>query len=113
MRTDPIADLLTRIRNAQRVGHKSVRAPLSNLSKNILEVLKEEGFIEAYTTTEGQKFEELEIELKYYNRGRPAIALARRVSRPGRRAYSQVSDLPKVHCGTWNFDCFNISGCDE
>ncbi|MCB0317629.1 MAG: 30S ribosomal protein S8 [Bdellovibrionales bacterium] len=99
MRTDPIADLLTRVRNAQRVGHKVVRVPLSNVSKSILDVLKEEGFIESYQQVSAGKFEELEISLKYYNRGRPAITLARRISSPGRRAYSSVKELPKVHCG--------------
>ncbi|MEZ4754479.1 MAG: 30S ribosomal protein S8, partial [Bdellovibrionota bacterium] len=90
---------LTRVRNAQRVGHKSVRVPHSKMAENILNVLQTEGFIDSFATVTDQKFKELDVTLKYYNHGRPAITLARRVSSPGCRSYSQVSDLPKVHCG--------------
>lgn len=95
---DPIADMLTRIRNAQEVNKKSVSMPVSTAKIAIAEVLKDEGYIlEFRTTGEGVK-QELEIELKYIN-GRGVIEKMRRMSRPGRRLYSGSGDLPRVQDG--------------
>ena len=95
MLTDPIADLLTRVRNGQRAEKVSVSMPSSKPKIAICKVLKEEGYIGNYTTTEiGQKTE-LAIELKYYH-GRPVIDQIRRISKPGLRVYKSKSELPVV-----------------
>lgn len=95
---DPIADMLTRIRNAQEVNKKSVSMPVSTAKIAIAEVLKDEGYILAFRTTgEGVK-QELEIDLKYIN-GRGVIEKMRRMSRPGRRLYSASGELPRVQDG--------------
>lgn len=101
MITDPIADVLTRVRNAQNAGHRSVRVRFSKVAKGILEVLKNEGFIEyVEQKKDGEgKWDEYEAGLKYYSDGKPGIQQARRMSRPGRRLYSQVGDIPQVECG--------------
>lgn len=101
MKTDPIADLLTRIRNAQRAGHKTVRAPMSSKNTRVLEVLKAEGFIDSFETKmdAADKFEEIEVYLKYYSTGQPAINGLRRVSKPGKRIYAGTSDIPRVEQG--------------
>ena len=101
MITDPIADVLTRIRNAQSAGHRSVRIRSSKAAKGVLDVLQSEGFIgyiEQKKDAEG-KWDEFEAGLKYYSNGKPGIKQARRMSRPGRRLYSGVGDIPKVECG--------------
>ena len=101
MVTDPISDLLTRIRNAQRAGHKSVRVQLSSQSRRMLELLKSEGFIGAFEekpALEGN-FKEYNVVLKYNTAGKPIISLAKRVSKPGRRVYLRANELPQVHCG--------------
>lgn len=95
---DPVADLLTRIRNAQQMGIKQVQLPYSNIKNEILRVLQEEGFIESYETkTDGAK-KDLSVTLKYYQ-GRPVIETINRVSRPALRIYKQCSKLPKVRGG--------------
>lgn len=101
MITDPIADVLTRIRNAQRAGHKTVRIRFSKMAGRILEVLKAEGFIEFYEQKKDAKgkWDEYEAGLKYYENGQPGIKTARRFSTPGRRFYSHVADIPTVECG--------------
>ena len=101
MVTDPIADLLTRVRNAQRAGHKSVRVQVSNQSRRVLELLKDEGFISSFEEKPAYEgnFTEYNVVLKYNPMGKPLISLARRVSKPGRRIYSRANELPKVHCG--------------
>jgi small subunit ribosomal protein S8 len=93
--SDPIADMLTRIRNAQMAEKVSVSMPASKLKAAIAEVLKEEGYIDGYSVRgEGGK-RELEIALKYYA-GRPVIERIERVSRPGLRIYRGSGNLPKV-----------------
>ena len=97
--TDPLGDMLTRIRNAQMRGKGKVSTPASKIRSNVLDVLQTEGFIRGYAHVEfdgGQP--EIEIELKYYE-GDPVIKEIKRVSKPGRRVYSSVGDLPRVHNG--------------
>lgn len=95
--SDPIADMLTRIRNAQMVEKQTVTLPFSKLKAAIAKVLKDEGYIEGYVVREGEKAE-LEIALKYHA-GRPVIDKIERVSRPGLRIYKGRHDLPQVMNG--------------
>jgi small subunit ribosomal protein S8 len=96
--TDPIADLLTRIRNAILAGHKVVEAPASNLKKEIARILFEKGYILSYKVVEGKTAQgTLKIALKYNPKSKqPAIKELQRISRPGLRHYSGVDDLPRV-----------------
>lgn len=97
--SDPLGDMLTRIRNGQRASKGSVRSPASKLRRNVLEVLRREGYIRGFETLElGDGKAELAIELKYHN-GEPVIRELRRVSTPGRRVYAGVKDLPSVYNG--------------
>jgi len=96
--TDPIADMLTRIRNAQMVGKTTVAMPASKLKVSIAQVLKDEGYIEDFARKENAGQPELEISLKYYA-GTPVIEKIERVSRPGLRIYRGRDDLPKVMNG--------------
>jgi small subunit ribosomal protein S8 len=97
--SDPLGDMLTRIRNAQMRGKTSVRSPASGLRGRVLDVLKEEGYIRGYAQVEYDTGKnEFEIELKYYE-GRPVIQEIARVSTPGRRVYSSVKQLPRVRNG--------------
>ena len=98
---DLIADLLTRIRNAQRVGHKTVRVTTSKMSKNVLELLKREGFIDTFSQKKDRedKFDVFEVHLKYYGPNLPAISTANKVSKSGRRIYFGATQLPKVYHG--------------
>jgi small subunit ribosomal protein S8 len=98
MMTDPIADMLTRIRNAQSSEKKSVAMPASKLKSAIAQVLKDEGYIEDFAVREGQGKPQLEIGLKYYA-GKPVIERIERVSRPGLRIYRPKDELPKVMNG--------------
>lgn len=91
---DPIADMLTRIRNGQTAAKKNVEIPASKIKKAIAEVLVEEGFLNSYSVGEG-KIPTMTVELKYYQ-GRPVIDELKRVSRPGLRIYKKVDELPKV-----------------
>ncbi|ANE56848.1 MULTISPECIES: 30S ribosomal protein S8 [Methylomonas] len=93
--TDPIADMLTRIRNGQSAGKKNVKMPSSKLKLAIAKVLKEEGYISDYKTEITGSHTEMTIELKYYN-GVPVIESVKRVSRPGLRIYKSKDELPKV-----------------
>jgi|SRR5579872_3696695 len=95
---DPIADMLTRIRNAQLVGEKQVTLPASNLKVSILKVLQEEGYINSYETAKINGKTNLSVTLKYYQ-GRPVIAKIQRVSRNGLRIYKGVNKLPVVRAG--------------
>lgn len=97
--TDPLGDMLTRIRNAQLRGRSKVMSPASKLREHVLDVLKDEGYIRGYAVVEkaGEK-PEIEIELKYFE-GRPVIQQIKRVSKPGRRVYKGVRDLPRVRNG--------------
>ncbi len=97
--SDTIGDMLTRIRNGQKAGLASVKCPASILREGVLEVLKNEGFIKGYETSEIRKgVKEIRIDLKYFE-GQGAIKEIKRVSRPGRRNYSKTVDIPKVKNG--------------
>lgn len=96
--SDPIADLLTRIRNGQAVSKEFVRIPSSNVKKAIASVLKDEGYIKDVTVEEGDGKPLMVIELKYFQ-GRPVIEWIKRVSRPGLRVYKGKDELPKVRSG--------------
>ncbi|MBC9073394.1 30S ribosomal protein S8 [Thauera sp. CAU 1555] len=96
--SDPIADMLTRIRNAQQAQKGSVTMPSSKLKVAIANVLKDEGYIESYVVRENGGKPELDVELKYYA-GRPVIERIERVSRPGLRIYKGSDDLPRVMNG--------------
>jgi small subunit ribosomal protein S8 len=96
---DPIGDMLTRIRNAQQRGKNEVLTPASKLRAWVLDVLKDEGYIRGYEpATSKAGHPELRIELKYYE-GTPVIREIKRVSKPGRRVYMGVKDLPQVRQG--------------
>lgn len=96
--SDPIADMLTRIRNAQIAEKKEVRIPSSKLKKAILKILKEEGYIENFQEMIDDKKLYLVAHLKYFD-GKPVISLLNRVSKPGLRKYSSRNNLPKVMNG--------------
>ena len=97
--TDPLSDLLTRIRNGQRAKKGVVTSPASKLRANVLEVLKREGFIRGFSEREVRPgVSEIEIELKYHE-GQPVIREINRISTPGRRVYSAVKDLPRFYDG--------------
>ena len=97
--SDPVGDMLTRIRNGQSARLDSITAPASRLRANVLDVLQREGFIRGFFEEELRPgVRELRIELKYDN-GRPVIREIRRVSKPGRRVYSKIADLPKHYNG--------------
>ena len=97
--SDPIGDLLTRIRNAQERGKSKVSSPASRLRERVLEVLQHEGFIRGFATIQqGSGKAEIEIELKYFD-GAPVIRELQRVSKPGRRVYASVDTLPTVFNG--------------
>ncbi|MGL5123754.1 MAG: 30S ribosomal protein S8 [Fusobacteriaceae bacterium] len=96
--TDPIADMLTRIRNANAVMHEKVDMPHSNLKEKVAEILKEEGFISNFKTiTDGNK-KNIRVYLKYSGKER-VIKGIKRISTPGRRVYSAVEDMPRVLSG--------------
>jgi small subunit ribosomal protein S8 len=97
--TDPLGDLLTRIRNGQRAHHPMVQSPASKIRANVLEVLQREGYIRGYSREEVRPgVAELKIELKYVD-GEPVIREITRVSKPGRRIYSRIADLPRIYNG--------------
>ena len=95
---DPLGDLLSRIRNAQMRNKSKVNSPNSRLRESVLGVLKNEGYIRGYTVVERDGRSEIEIELKYFD-GEPVIREISRVSKPGRRIYSKLIDLPRVYNG--------------
>ena len=97
--SDPLGDMLTRIRNGQRARMASVVSPASTLRVNVLEVLKREGYIRGYSREEASPgVAQLKIELKYHE-GEPVIKQISRVSKPGRRVYSKIADLQRVYNG--------------
>lgn len=97
--TDPLGDMLTRIRNAQMRSKSKVATPASRLRGNVLDVLQEEGFIRGYAKVDYDSGKsEFEIELKYFD-GQPVIKKLQRVSTPGRRVYSSVRNIPTVANG--------------
>ena len=96
---DPLGDMLTRIRNAAMRNKSTVRSPSSKMRQRVLDVLQDEGFIRGYEVIDnGDHKPELEISLKYYE-GEPVIRELKRVSKPGRRAYSSVTTMPQVRNG--------------
>ena len=96
--SDPIGDMLARIKNAQMRMHKIVKLPSSKFKIKLVEVLKDEGFIIDYKTSENDNKTDIEIFLKY-NYGNPVINTIERVSRPGRRIFSSAQSLPKINNG--------------
>ena len=97
--SDPLGDMLTRIRNGQMAKKSSVSAPASKLRSNVLDVLKREGFIRGFEQVEKSAgISEIKIELKYFE-GQPAIQEISRVSKPGRRVYSKIKNLSNVYNG--------------
>jgi small subunit ribosomal protein S8 len=102
MVSDPIADMLTRIRNVLAVGHPGLRVPSSKIKVEIARILKDEGFIEDYRVTRERPQPQLVIRLKYVGerkQRRPVITGLRRVSKPGRRVYTRASEIPWVRSG--------------
>ncbi len=99
MMTDPISDMLTRIRNAQKAGHEKVDMPASGVKKEIARILKDEGFIKNYKAITDMKKEILTIFLKYDINNDPVIQGLRRLSRPSRRRYLAHEDIPSVRGG--------------
>jgi len=96
---DPIADMLTRIRNAVMVRHDSVMVPSSKMKLAIANILKEEGFINDYEVVRGKPHREIKIILKYQDRNEPVISGLERVSKPGLRVYVQKKEIPRVYGG--------------
>jgi len=96
--SDPIADLLTRIRNAQMAGLPDVSCPSSNIKQAILDVLKQEGYINGYSVNDDLVKPQINIDLKYFN-GKPVIESLHRGSRPGLRLYTGKDDIPEVQAG--------------
>lgn len=96
--SDPVADMLTRIRNGQSAGKQSVTMPASKLKAAIAQLLKDEGYITDFSDSELDGKPALEVTLKYFQ-GEPVIELIKRVSRPGLRIYKSRDDLPKVRGG--------------
>ncbi|HBB55449.1 MAG TPA: 30S ribosomal protein S8 [Hyphomonadaceae bacterium] len=96
--SDPLGDMIARIRNAQERRRSTVTTPASKMRARVLDVLQSEGFIRGYAEVEKDGKTEIEIQLKYYD-GRPVISEIKRVSSPGRRVYSSISDLSLVRNG--------------
>lgn len=96
---DPIADMLTRLRNAVAVGHERVSMPSSKLKVTIAQILVDEGYIDRYELSENGYRKSLELVLRYGERRQPAIEGIKRVSRPGHRVYKGASELPRVQGG--------------
>lgn len=94
--TDPIADMLTRIRNANKAKFKTVEIPSSNIKKAIAEVLLEEGYIKSFNIEENEVQSVLKVELKYDEKGGRVISGLRKISKPGHRIYAKKDELPKV-----------------
>jgi small subunit ribosomal protein S8 len=99
MHTDPIADMLTRVRNALGVKHTQVIAPSSKMKVSIAKVLREEGYIQGYDVTKDRPQPMLRIWLKYTEDGEPAITVLKRVSKPGCRIYAGKHEVPRVRSG--------------
>ncbi|MEF9866442.1 MAG: 30S ribosomal protein S8 [Oscillospiraceae bacterium] len=94
--TDPIADLLTRVRNASTAKHATVDIPASNMKKAIAQILVDEGYVKSYTVKEDDKQGVITITLKYTDNMQPVITGLRRISKPGLRIYTNSEDMPKV-----------------
>lgn len=97
--SDPIGDMLTRIRNGQKARKSTITSPASTLRENILEVLKEEGYIRGYAREKlSEGIDQITIELKYYE-NQPVIQTLTRISKPGRRVYAKIKDLKPINNG--------------
>jgi len=96
MMTDPIADMLTRIRNANVVRHSTVNVPASNMKRSIAHILKQEGFIKDYELIQDQKQGIIRIHLKFGHNNQRIITGLKRISKPGLRVYANKDELPKV-----------------
>lgn len=99
MMTDPVADMLTRVRNALAVGHDQVSMPSSRFKEHVAQILADEGFIDRYDVAEAQPGRSLTIALRYGDRREPAIKGLRRISKPGHRIYRGAGHLPRVQGG--------------
>ena len=97
--TDPIADMLTRIRNAVMVRHDSVLIPSSKMKLAISKILKDEGFITDYEVVRGRPQRMIRVRLKYYDRNEPVLGGLERVSKPGLKVYVQKKEIPRVYGG--------------
>ncbi|WP_394273938.1 30S ribosomal protein S8 [Peptoniphilus lacydonensis] len=96
MMTDPIADMLSRIRNANNARHKSVDIPCSNIKKEIAQILLDEGYINGFDVVEDDKQSIIKVDLKYSEDGEKVISGLKRISKPGLRVYVKCEDVPKV-----------------
>jgi small subunit ribosomal protein S8 len=96
MLTDPVADMLTRIRNANRAMHDTAEMPTSRMKEEIARILKEEGYIKDYSVRKGESFDTLLIELKFGRNRERVLTDLKRVSKPGRRVYARKDRLPRV-----------------
>ena len=96
MLTDPVADMLTRIRNANRAMHDKVEMPTSRMKEEIARILKEEGYIKDFAVKKGESFDTLLIELKFGRNRERVLTDLKRVSKPGRRVYARKDRLPRV-----------------
>ena len=97
--SDPIADMLTRIRNAIMAGHSQVLIPTSRMKLSIARILKEEGFINDYEVLRGKPHRIIKVHLRYYDDNQPAISGLDRVSKPGLRVYAKRKEISRVHGG--------------
>jgi small subunit ribosomal protein S8 len=97
--TDPIADMLTRIRNAIMARHDNVKVPASKMKLSLARILKEEGFIADYEVIKGKPHRDINIRLRYLEDNQPAISGLKRVSKPGLRVYVQKQEIPRVYGG--------------
>ena len=96
MLTDPVADMLARIRNANKAMHETVEMPTSRLKQEIARILKEEGYIRDYRVKKGESFDTLVVELKFGRNRERVITGLKRISKPGRRVYARKDRLPRV-----------------
>jgi small subunit ribosomal protein S8 len=96
---DPIADMLTRIRNAIMVRHDSVQVPASKIKVAIAKILKDEGFIADYEIVKGKPHRMIKVQLRYFEDNKPAISGLKRVSKPGLRMYVHKREIPRVYGG--------------
>ncbi len=94
--TDPIADMLTRIRNANSAGHKTVEVPASKIKKSIAEILKEEGYISSFEVKEDGKQGVIDIEMKYGPENEKVITGIKKISKPGLKVYAKANEVPRV-----------------
>ena len=94
--TDPIADMLTRIRNASQARHRELTLPSSRVKREIARILVEEGFVESFATQQGEVQEMLTVQLKYVEGRTPVVSGLKRISKPGLRVYARKTEIPRV-----------------